>query len=483
MEQDLFTADQAIRIADTVLRAKMGRGLTDVQAILLRGSFDRETYEKIAEASGYSANYLRQDVGARFWKDLSDALGEPVSKPNFQTVLRKQWQSQAHQSQANHQEPDAVGNSTIAPTRTPDGLSLESFPLDLTESTTLQEESIAPLSRTMGRNARIHWDPYSAAPDVSQFYGRQQNLEQLSQWLYEDCRLINVFGVKGIGKTALAGKLILDAKNQFEVVIWRSFCPHLPQSLETLLADLVRIICPHLNPRGTLAELSQALCESACLIVLDGWEAVLQAGVYDGAYRSGYEAYGQFLNHLGSTTHQSRILITSREKPREVEWKERTNGLVRSIELQGWKTSAVQSLCQQKNLTATSELDWQELGYCYMGHPIALEKITARICTLFDGNLSTFLQQSAPTLSQNLRQLLSEQTDRISPLEHQILHRLAQTTQPMEVRTLMQYLPPELDAEQVLEGLQSLRRRSLILKERTTYTLHPLMVKFLAEKK
>ncbi|MEB3294450.1 MAG: NACHT domain-containing protein [Synechococcales bacterium] len=475
MEQDSFTPDgftpdHAIQFADTILRAKMGRGLTDVEAILLRGAFNRATYEQIAAASSYSANYLRQDVGNKFWKDLTQALGEPVRKRNFQVVLCKQWQLH---------------------------LTLEAFPLDVAPSLTLRlpdfampnagsqaiapEETLAPFRQPLAQSTRIHWDPYSAAPDISQFYGRRQELERLSQWLYDDCRLITLFGVQGIGKTALAGKLILETKNQFETVIWRSLSAHQPLPLTTLLADLVQIICPQTHPRGTLVELSQALCASACLIVLDGWEAVLQTGVYDGAYRSGYEDYGHLLNHLGNTIHQSRILVTSREKPKEVELKERPNGPVRSIELQGLKTSAVQSLGQQKDLNTSSDLDWQDLRDYSMGHPIALENMAARISTLFNGNLSAFLKQHPSTLSRDFRNLLNQQTDRLSDLERQILHHLAQMPQPTQVHHLLQSLPRELDTEQVLEGLQSLRRRSLVLQEKTTYGLHPLWIQFLVD--
>lgn len=80
----------ALEIADTVIFAKTGKHLTDVETIILDGSWQNQRYEEIADGAGYSTNYIQKDVGTRLWKKLSDALGEEVGKKNFRQALARQ---------------------------------------------------------------------------------------------------------------------------------------------------------------------------------------------------------------------------------------------------------------------------------------------------------------------------------------------------------------------------------------------------------
>lgn len=82
--------EQALEIANAVLSARLGRQLSDVETTILRGSWHNQTYEQIADESGYSISYLTRDVGPKFWKHLSQALGETVSKTNFRIALERQ---------------------------------------------------------------------------------------------------------------------------------------------------------------------------------------------------------------------------------------------------------------------------------------------------------------------------------------------------------------------------------------------------------
>lgn len=60
------------------------------------------------------------------------------------------------------------------------------------------------------------------APDISYFYGRTAELSALEQWIVTDrCRLVALFGVGGIGKTALAVKLAQRVEEEFDYLVWR----------------------------------------------------------------------------------------------------------------------------------------------------------------------------------------------------------------------------------------------------------------------
>ncbi len=83
--------EQALEVANAAVSTKVGRHLGDVETAILRGAWQDQTYEQIAETTGYSVSYLTRDIGPKLWKLLSQALGEPVSKTNFQAALARQW--------------------------------------------------------------------------------------------------------------------------------------------------------------------------------------------------------------------------------------------------------------------------------------------------------------------------------------------------------------------------------------------------------
>lgn len=81
--------DEAIQIAEAAIYQIEQRYLTDAEIVILRGAWLGRTYSEIANESRYEANYLKGDVGHKFWKLLSEALDETVSKRNFQAALER----------------------------------------------------------------------------------------------------------------------------------------------------------------------------------------------------------------------------------------------------------------------------------------------------------------------------------------------------------------------------------------------------------
>ena len=52
--------------------------------------------------------------------------------------------------------------------------------------------------------------------------------------------------------------------------------------------------------------------------MLDNFESVLESGSQAGRYRPGYDGYGGLLEHFAHSSHQSRLIVTSRELPPEL---------------------------------------------------------------------------------------------------------------------------------------------------------------------
>ncbi len=176
------------------------------------------------------------------------------------------------------------------------------------------------------------------APDISAFHGRRQELATLEHWiLQEKCRLIALLGVGGIGKTALSVKFAKQVQERFEYIIWRSVRNAPPP--EEILTELIQFLAPKQEASlpetldGLVSPLLDHLRQHRCLVILDNYESILQEGVYAGEYRSGYESYTHLLRCIGEVHHQSCVVLTSREKPREVVQMEGSKLPVRSLQL------------------------------------------------------------------------------------------------------------------------------------------------------
>ena len=194
---------------------------------------------------------------------------------------------------------------------------------------------------------------WGEAIDVSHFYGRQQELEALEQWIVLDrCRLIALLGMGGMGKTALSIKLAQTVQPHFEFVLWRSL-RDAPQ-LSEVLADIVPILSQQQEvklPPGQTAQIAQLinyLRQHRCLLVLDNAETILQTGQGVGRYLPGYEIYGDLLQQVGEGVHQSCVILTSREKPGEIAVLEGDYLPVRSHALPGLKAPDSEALFQAK---------------------------------------------------------------------------------------------------------------------------------------
>lgn len=81
----------ALEFTESLVFAQTGKRLSVLQRTILQSSWPdlRQSYDEIAKAYGYSPNYLKQDVGPRLWKLLSEVLEEKVSQTNFQAVLER----------------------------------------------------------------------------------------------------------------------------------------------------------------------------------------------------------------------------------------------------------------------------------------------------------------------------------------------------------------------------------------------------------
>lgn len=331
---------------------------------------------------------------------------------------------------------------------------------------------------------------WGEAIDVGAFCGREAELAELEDWIVNDrCRLVAILGMGGIGKTALSLKLAERISGEFQVVIWRSL-RHAP-SIQDLLANLIQSLS-----NGQETVLPQTLEErisclvkylraSRCLLILDNAESILQKGDFAGNYRDGYEGYSDLLERIGlgsmgEEPHRSCLILTSREKPKDITELEGTNLPIRSLQLTGLKNEEAKEILSAKNLSG-SEGDYQKLVNRYIGNPLALKIVSTTIQELFGGDIANFLVQSTIVFG-GIRNLLKGQFERLSGLEEKVMYWLAINRDWVSLSELWGDIVPPIPQMELLEALESLVRRSLIETSSASFSLQDVVMEYVTDR-
>jgi WD40 repeat protein/transcriptional regulator with XRE-family HTH domain len=344
------------------------------------------------------------------------------------------------------------------------------------------ETPLAPAFVGFAASSRVDW---VGALDVSHFSGREVEVAELSQWILEErCRLVSLVGMGGIGKSMLASLLGSRLAPQFEAVLWRSLRD--APSCEELVADCLTFFSetpPTSFPLLLEQRINQFVARlqaSRCLLVLDNLETLLVSGDPEGSYLPGYEGYGRLIGRLAESAHQSCVLLTSRERPREIEPLEGARSPVRSLRLVGLDEQAARVLLADKGLGGTPA-GWQRLVAGYAGNPLALKIVAQTVSDLFGGDLDRFLQEGELVFD-GVRPVLRQQVGRLSTLESLLLTWLAVLREWTELNTLAQVLHPQVLRAHLLEALEALARRSLLERgQQASFSLQSVVMEYLTD--
>ncbi|TAD88418.1 MAG: ATPase, partial [Oscillatoriales cyanobacterium] len=183
-------------------KTETGEHLTPIQEAILTGVWQRQKYPQIAKDFHCSESHVKKEA-AKLWEKLREELGEDLNKYNFRSKLEKKHKiSQSSQvGDSFLQEIDInicgqfIQNIKNAEARSP-------FPPD-----SPQNKSQSPII------------DLTDAPELTSFYDRTSELSTLKQWILQaHTRLITVYGLSGIGKSAIALKLIEQTQTEFDYI-------------------------------------------------------------------------------------------------------------------------------------------------------------------------------------------------------------------------------------------------------------------------
>ena len=403
----LMGFDEAFRAADLAVRSVRSEGLRDIERVVLEGSWNRDTYHKIASKAGYTEGYLSRDVGPALWDILSKALGVQVKKTNFRTAIEL-WSEQTQ-------------------------------PLEMTPTLTATANGALAAATVATLPVEIVAD---ALPfDVTDFRGRQAALDTLTNWLLKERgRLLCLSGLPGVGKTWLAIKLAESIKSQFHRFIYEDLRdrPSPSTLVHTLLGRLEGVSEPAAPLADQLDRLVQVLAVRPSLIVLDRTETLYCPQHLAGVYESEFTGYQEILRALARREHQSCIIWVGRELPQATS--AITGSSCQQYVLSGLSPDEVASLATwPANIDATPQA-WQQLSQDYGGLPsLILSAIAPRLSASFGHRLDTCL--AALRQEKQLGYTYVEAwLQSLSNLEWQALTWLMISQRPLSITQLSAYL-------------------------------------------
>jgi hypothetical protein len=421
---------------DKQVLEKTGKHLDSLQESILQGIWEHQDYEEIAKDNQRSYDHIKKEAW-KLWQLLSDVFEEDIKKSNVRSILENKASSTIYHFVSHH--GNNISNNHINICR---------------ENNPYSENNLKKSSNFPDNDHLYPIINLTKAPELRYNYGRKLEISTLKEWLDNKTRLITIYGLSGIGKTALTLKLVSEIAPQFDYIIYRSL-ENIPQ-LIALKDDLKQFFSQSLST--PLPDIIDYLSSYRCLVILDDVQNIFKQGELAGKYLSDCQDYHKFFQQIATTSHQSCLILISWEQPREFITLKSDN--LRSLYLQGLDSQA-EEIFQEYSLK--NQEKWSELITLYQGHPSWLNIITSTIVELFNGDVSLFLEQMQDEIYLgDIETLIESHLQRLSATEKKVIHWLANQTEAVEKFPKTANL--DLSQSQFLAAIQSLMRRCLVDK-------------------
>ncbi|BAB78313.1 NB-ARC domain-containing protein (plasmid) [Anabaena sp. FACHB-709] len=448
------TFDEALAVIDELVLANRRKCLSEAEILVIKGAWHNEEYEEIAHSSDYTLNYLQRRVAPPLWDLFSKLLGngEKIGKKNLRYFLEQVTKKYLAQDVISKEQTSVTNN----------------------------------LVRVVGT-----W-----LPDVSNFYGRTKELALLKELIFKQ-RCILLVGIAGIGKTALAAKLVAEISSEsqpkFDYLIWKSVA-HAPL-LQDLVAEIIELIQPleqQLSlPKDThtmITYLIKQLQSHRCLIILDTLEALFHKNNLQQRLE-----YRLFFRRLAEEQNQSCIILNSRTFPDVIESLIASELPVSFLRIEGLEVDAALKILSINGFTDTEECN--ELVKTYRGNPSELKAVVNRIHHFFSSSTEKFFESPTTLVSDQFQEMLNQifSQQLLSKIQKRIMIYLAEKlTLSLSSVSFAELLVDMNNKEEnpvstseLIRGLEGLEKQSLIetikdpLTKEISFSLQPVIRKYI----
>lgn len=423
--------EATLELLESLVFAKTGRHLNDLQRRLLQRVWQGQKYGQIARALGYTEGHIK-DVAALLWQLLSQVLGERVTKGTLRSALMRRL------------KPAALG--------------LEGGP------TNLSEVASAPPVLPMTGPALV---------------GRADAIADLNALIGQGHRLLVIQGEAGLGKTTLAQHYLAlhgsaaPFDRVLELLMAKETADILP--VERVVEEWLRQdfgVEPGREFGITLDRLRRQLGQLRVGILMDNLEPALDA---QGCFVAAHRRYSELLRVLADSRSQAVVLITSRDRLCEpglpaVHYR------LPGLSLAAWAEFFGRQL-------AVQPASLEAMHQAYSGNAKAMEILVGVIQADYAGDMAAYWRSQAQDLlgPVDLKNLVDSQVSRLRSLDadaYRVFCRLGAyryqavpTVPAAAIAQLMTDLPPERQPS----ILASLRHRSLVECCKDRYWLHPVV--------
>jgi hypothetical protein len=335
----------------------------------------------------------------------------------------------------------------------------------------------------------IDWD---GAPDGTGFHGRHAELGRLVDWIAsEQCRVVVVRGMRGIGKSKLAAVLARaegDAARpalveKFDYIIWRTLENARP--LGSLAQELIYLIGgskevePSASDHELVNRLLAILKSHRCLIFLDNLESLLFQTGAGQQFKQGYEPYEDFFLRAASQWHASCVVLTTAAMPNSLERVCGATRPARCEHLLGLDAGACEALLDDLGFEPSAEIR-QKLIDFYAGNPLALALATRYIRAVHP-NPHDFWTSGAAVPGE-LKPLLDWHFDRLTDDARQVLMSLALSREPMSVETLQSDLATITPRSRIVDALVSIQEALRLNRVDALFAPLPVLAEYVTER-
>ena len=419
---------------DEQVFTKTGEHLTSLQKSILEGVLNYRNYPKIVANidDSYGYNYVKEE-GAKLWRLLSDVFEEDIKQSNVRSILENKASSTIYNF-FNSLNSNNISNSNF------------NICGENTKHSDNNYKKRATIQNNDNQSPIIN---LTKAPELKCNYGRSLEISTLKEWLDNKTRLITIYGLSGIGKTALTLKLISEIATEFDYIIYRSL-ENIPK-LITLKDDLKQFFTQ--SQSTPLPDIIDYLICYRCLIILDDMQNIFKIGKLAGQYLPEYKDYHKWFNRIATLSHQSCLILISWELPSDLEILERDHQYTQILNLQGLGEDAKQIL-RDKDLK--NQEMWDRLINLYQSNPSWLNIIISTILELFDGDIELFLSDQENNIYLgDLEPIIESHLQRLSVSETKLIYWLA--SQNEEVNMNQKPVSSELSKSEFLQAIKSLR--------------------------